>query len=204
MTCHLFSPNDFQCAACRSSVVWQKGGSFCRVLRGGQSKCQSKFWYVQIGFQVGSINSTSFWFRPHDLIKIIFILLSSDAAVSAEQPIKSSRTQWTCSARSTPKYVSPIALQIVYGFFFFTTYSKASSNFLRRNPNTSAPTGQCCAVWEKHSLGFPGHALPNSRKRWSLFFNWNQPTNRKIPKSLIFTVTLNVNLWQIMLEIALC
>lgn len=59
VTCHWFVLNALQCAACSSSMVWQEGGSFCGVLRGGQSRCQSQFWLVQIWFQVSSTNSTT-------------------------------------------------------------------------------------------------------------------------------------------------
>lgn len=47
-------------------MVWQEGGSFCGVLRGGQSRCQSQFWHVHIWFQVSSINSTTSSFGLYD------------------------------------------------------------------------------------------------------------------------------------------
>lgn len=176
LTC-VFPLNDFQYAACSSPVVWQKGGSFCRVLRGGQWKRQSNFWHVQIGFQVSSLNSTSSDFDTECAWTVIglnsllfccrFLWCSCVSRISDK---KLQNTVDLFSEINLKVCVTYIIVNCMCAISFTRTWHmflkpKASSNLLCRNPNTSAPTGQCCVVWEKHNPEYHGLGLPNSRKR---------------------------------------
>lgn len=80
-------------------------------------------------------------------------------AVLVDQ-IRSSRIQWTCSGRLTPKYVPVMdsAKLLLLGHTSKTV-------FLCRNPTTDTLQSLCCVVYKKQRQANHGHDLPKTRQR---------------------------------------